>query len=190
MNAPTPMIQLTRLCNCKGILTKQYALDQHCNLVKSTQAFLAEGSATKESVSDLWGLSRLLLDLKPNECLTYGVTEHDAVGIVRKSDLHNHSGKIARDRKHFQYRKGPGILMLDYDPVIGKSSLTREELRDALFEACPVLTGASMLWAASASSHIFDATIDASSMMMINGSSRSIVVNSFAFLKMASSAKS
>lgn len=154
--APDLHIQLTVLSNHGGLLTKQYALDQDGTLTKNTKAFLVEGAATKVSISSLSDFSHLLLGLAPNQCLTYGVTEHDVVGIVRKRELHNHPGKIARDRKNFQYRQGPAILMIDYDPVGGQAPLSREELRDCLYKACPELAEASMLWTASASSHISD----------------------------------
>jgi hypothetical protein len=156
MTAFVPMIQLTVLSNHGGLLTKQYTVGPDATLVKSTHAFLVDGTATKVSISSLSDFSHLLLGLAPNQCLTYGVTEIDVVGIVRKRELHNHPGKIARDRKHFQYRQGPAILMIDYDPVGGQPPLSREELRDYLYKACPALAEASMLWTASASSHICD----------------------------------
>lgn len=156
MNARVPVIQLTVLSNAGGLLTKKYALGPDDNITKSTHAFLTDGTATKISISSLTEFSHILDGLEPNQCLTYGVTESDSVGVVRKRDLHNHPGKIARDRKHFQYRNGPAILMIDYDPVSGQPPFAREELRDFLYMACPALAEASMLWAASASSHIID----------------------------------
>ena len=164
MTAPRPIgasantIQFTRLTNSSGLLTKEYSLDLAGNLKKGTKAFLIDGTATRVTVSSLEDFSVALSDLNPNECFAYGVTEHEVVGIVTKSRLIDHPGKIARDRKHFQYRKAPAILMLDYDPDLDGGALEPEALREAMLKASPALADAPMLWTASSSSNIVNKT--------------------------------
>ncbi len=158
MNAMTQNIQFTLLTNDNGLLTKEVSLGTDGKLAKGTKAFLSHGKATKVAVATLSEFSAKHLALKPNECLAYGVTGSEVADIVVAASLHKHPGKIARDRTHFHYRKGPAILMLDHDPCAGSESLTPDALRNALIEACPALAGAPMLWTASASGNIFDMT--------------------------------
>ena len=152
----SPTIQFTRLTNKNGLLTKEYRLDDESNLVNGTKAFLTEGTATRVTVATIREFSAAHKALKSNECFAYGVTDPEVADIVVKSKLQEHPGKIARDRKHFLYRKAPAILMLDYDPDPSRASLDPEALRIALISACPSLKDAPMLWAASASSNIYD----------------------------------
>lgn len=109
-NSDWPLLQLTRLTNRNGLLTKLYQLDQRGKLSKGTKAFLTDGIAEKVSVRDLEHFSKLLKNLKPNECFTYGVTQYDTVDIIVKSKLHEHPDKIARDRKYFSIRKDQQFL--------------------------------------------------------------------------------
>ena len=62
---------------------------------------------------------------------------------------------IARDREHFQWPAGPGILMLDYDPPDAPDPLSPPRFREALYEAWPALRVAPHLWRPSAGSCIY-----------------------------------
>ena len=112
------------------ILSKSYALTEDGTLQKSSGGVLIAGLAERKKL-DLNEFAVLLSTLGPKEALVYGVSAHDTARIVpkvklsRQSAINNRQPVIARDRKHFSWPIGPGILMLDYDPEPGVQPLKR-----------------------------------------------------------------
>ena len=57
-----------------------------------------------------------------------------------------------RDRDHFGWNSGPGILMIDYDPPKNGPALAKEGLLEILYTALPELRCAAHFWWTSAGS--------------------------------------
>lgn len=142
-------------------LTKIIRRDEAGHLVKQPGADMAEGTAEPLAVHDLHALAAMLDELEPAQAVGWGVPKGAAPGaclavVTREAlaDGGHPAGTIARDRAHFQYPAGPGLMMLDHDGGHEDEALTLDELRARLLDACPALADAPMLWRPSASAGI------------------------------------
>lgn len=155
MSAP---LQLTRLVNLKGSLTKAYSLDAEGAVRKTTTAALYDGTAEVVRCGDLEGFLAMRSRLQPHEALMYGITGRETVRITTKKELQDKpapSGdRIARDADSVHFAHAPGILMLDHDAEHMPQAFDRDTLRAALLGAVPELALAPMAWTTSASSFI------------------------------------
>ena len=126
------------------------------------------GEAQRLALGSLVELAALLPQLTPAQALAYGVPAHESARVVTRDALRrvHESARsfgestdgvpvIARDREHFQWPAGPGILMLDYDPPDAPDPLSPPRFREALYEAWPALRVAPHLWRPSAGSCIY-----------------------------------
>jgi hypothetical protein len=137
-------------------LTKRFEISNG-ELKKTPGGILVEGGVTISNVEGLEGFSELLQTLQPSQALIYGLPVKAPTKITTKDKWHR-SGRpdnvIPRTAEMFHWNDGPGILMLDYDPENGTTSLDMDALVSALRSAVSGLQDAEMLWWPSASSHI------------------------------------
>ena len=122
---------------------------------------MLDGVAERLSVSSIDQFADLLPSLTPKQALSYGVNGHEQARVVTADHLAKARAQggdlpvIARNRDHFAWPDGPGILMLDYDPPKEGAALDMTQLRDALATTCPPLETAPAIWRPSASSCIY-----------------------------------
>ena len=156
-------LHLTRFTSARPErLTKVLRLDDAGHLVKQAGADMVQGTAEHLLVAGgLTALAQLLDALQPHQAVGWGVPKASVPGtcraVVTRDELAAHEGDpntIARDRAHFEYAAGPGVLMLDHDGGFEGEELTVDELRARLITACPSLTDAPMLWRPSASAGV------------------------------------
>lgn len=142
-----------------AVLSKSFSLSADGTPQKSPGGQLIKGEVKRLTVS-LQEFAQLLAEASPNQAFTYGVPEFEFANILPQAKL---NGKvtdpptIARDRAHFSYPDGAGVMMLDYDPAPGQVPLTRDGLLNVLYRVCPELKTAPHIYAASASSCIYRA---------------------------------
>lgn len=140
-----------------AILSKRFALAENGTLQKHPGGQLSQGTAERRTLM-LFEFCALLAGLKPDQALTLGISEHSKAYVVSQKNLSKASGDlpiIARDRAHFTWPTGPGLLMIDYDPPKDGPPLTQEELLKALYGVWPGLQTAPHIWRESASSCIY-----------------------------------
>lgn len=137
-------------------LTKHYSL-QAGKLQKAGGGNMATGSAHAIAVDGLQGLADLLVSLKPNQALCYGVPERESVDVVTR-DAWQKMGKpetsIPRIKEAFFWPSDYAVMMLDYDPAQSTQPLDRDGLLAILREALPGLGRVACLWFPSSSSYI------------------------------------
>lgn len=156
----TPQVKLSVLTAQKpSVLSKGFSLAKDGTLQKHPGGQLAQGTCETQdlAVSDF---CTLLEGLKPNQALTFGVCGHDRATVAAQGALGKVRGKlpaVARDRAHFTWPTGPGVLMLDFDPAPDTEPLTRETLLGTLYEVWPELREAPHIWRESASSCVYRA---------------------------------
>jgi len=136
-----------------GQLTKTIGLSAQGTLKKSAVAQLVDGHVHQASVARLQQFCHVLDDLKKNQALMYGVASKDA-RVVTNSALSNHPEAIARTREYFQFHRGPGIWMNDFDGGPDGEGMTSNELREKLISLYPGLADAPMLIRGSSSAGI------------------------------------
>ncbi len=141
------------------ILTKSFHLAHEGNLVKTPGGPLVEGIAEQKTTKGLDDLATLILGLGPDQALCYGVSGYDKARIVTADKLAAEKAKsngggaiIARDRNHFSWPDGPGIMLNDFD---GFKAESPGEIRETLLNLCADLAAAPMYITASASSGIY-----------------------------------
>jgi hypothetical protein len=141
-----------------GRLSKQFELGENGEIDKKSGGQLVEGVCHHLIIQDMEDFARRLPLLQINTALAYGVPSGLApdgkVKVMTKKAVGK--GQIARTRDYFAWTRGPGILMIDYDPRDGLDPLVRGVLRQTLISICPSLEGAPMVMADSASSWIYD----------------------------------
>lgn len=127
-------------------LTKTLSLGQDGALVKSSAGSIVDGHAQHAFATDLRDLDEQLNALAPNQAVTWGLSSRSDVAIVTRKAHEANPNAIPRDREHFAFAAGPGVMMLDHDEA-GPSgeTLARDSLWSALIAACPALSEAPML---------------------------------------------
>lgn len=138
-------------------LTKIIGVNSKGGMRKETSAMLSQGNAERVVLADLNELKTHLDSLSSAQAITWGVTKYDSIAICTQAEAAAKSGEaIARTRENFKFPSSPGVMMIDHDGL-PEGELSRNQLRDRLIAAAPVLAGASMLWRPSASSGCIDA---------------------------------
>lgn len=151
--SPRPLT-FTRFTSTKpSRLTKVLGLDKDGTLRKTAAASMVEGAAERVSAADLNELARRLEALTSSQAVAWGVCDLERTRIATQNAEPADGTSIARDRRHFAFPKGPGVMMLDHDGVEGEP-LSAGELRERLTDACAVLADAPMLWRPSVSAGI------------------------------------
>lgn len=134
-------------------LTKVLGLNSDGTLRKTAAASMVNGIAERHRVPGLTALAKVLEALTPSQAVAWGVSEHERVPIVPQDGAPEDGTTIARDRKHFAFPKGPGVMMLDHDGG-NAEALTAEQVRERLLAACPALADVPMLWRPSVSAGV------------------------------------
>ncbi|SFL91983.1 hypothetical protein [Nitrosomonas communis] len=140
-------------------VTKEFRLQPDGTPDKQTTAHVIAGRMEIVEFTDLQEFIGLLKGLKTDQCLAYGVPPHSPVALVTEREWAKNGyplSQIARTNKTMSWPAGPGILVLDYDaPKDGKAALSRKQLFQALFDACPELEFFEIVWWPSTSSCIW-----------------------------------
>jgi hypothetical protein len=158
-------IEFSMICAKKpDRLSKSYSLDSKGVLVKKPGGHLVDGTLKSMKVSNLTAFSQALDAADASTAFVYGTTRYQQADVTTRANLEKEKKDraagglpvIARDREHFSFNKGPGILMLDFDPYPGEAALQPDELRKILYSIWPQLEYAPHLWRPSSSSFIFN----------------------------------
>ena len=153
-------IQLSVLKNLKGPLSKSFKLEDG-RLVKTSAAQLYEGIAETRTVGNLHALAGIIEGLTSEEALTFGVCGFDKARVVtqKKSAKIEGLDVVCRDRAHFHWSEGRGVLMFDIDkPQDGSAPLKAMEFDALLGEVQPWWKGVARMYRPSASAFICDAS--------------------------------
>ncbi len=163
-NDPFPLAATVTIIMSPTPVTKGFTLSANNQLQKETNAEIYDGHLLVYRVETLRDFADLLHDLKPNECVSYGISKRGASLLTTNAKWVRDGcpdDATPRTVKEFGWPKGPGILMLDYDaPKDGAASLTKDELFAAVYAACPLLAESDALWMPSTSSEIYNAETD------------------------------
>lgn len=139
-------------------LSKGFTLDADGDLLKLPGGNLSTGTVEVRTVASLADLATTLKSLTPAQALVYGVPINAAARVMTRkafAEAGRPEGATTRTNDAFQWPKGAGVLMLDYDPASGADPLDRDALVQAVRAAAPGLADAALLWWASASSCIW-----------------------------------
>ncbi len=141
------------------ILSKSFNLLEDNRLEKKPGGNLISGFAQTLAIP-IRTFHAGLCELKPDQAFVFGLCGHKKALIVPQKKLQKAKAPeglpiIARDREHFAYPSGPGILMLDYDPPPGHPPLSRDGLLKKLYHAWPALEDHPHIWGPSASSCVY-----------------------------------
>jgi hypothetical protein len=139
-----------------AVLSKQVVRQPDGTLSKISSAHLNLGQVDVVDIQSASGLIRLLDGLHPNQAVAYGVPPVDVAVLTSRKQQPNYPGSITRSDDYFKWPKGPGVMVLDYDPPHGGKSATQAELLNALFSVAPALAGGGWAWRPSASGNIYD----------------------------------
>jgi len=130
-------------------LSKRFALGDGGNLVKTPAANMTQGRAVRVSL-DFAAFGPALAKASEREAFGYGLhdaaTHGEAVKLAVAAKAEPAKGVLARTRDYFDYRPGPGVLMVDHDPHPDGPAVTAEELRGILAAVCPEFADAAA-WA-------------------------------------------
>jgi hypothetical protein len=127
-------------------LSKRFDLEEGGGIVKIPAANMTQGRA-RRVLLDFAQFGAALTRAGEREAFCYGL--HDAaahgeavqIAIAAKADPAR--GVLARTREFFDYRPGPGVVMIDHDPHPDGPAVTPEALRDILAAVCPAFAGAA-----------------------------------------------
>ena len=153
-------IQLSVLRNLKGPLSKAFTLEDG-ELRKTSAANLYEGMAETRTVDNLRGLAAIIDGLTSAEALTFGVCGFGKARVVTQKKSARQEGLevVCRDRAHFQWPEGRGVLMFDIDrPQDGSAPLKAMKFDALLCEFQPWWKGVARMYRPSASAFICDAS--------------------------------
>ena len=135
-------------------LTKEFYI-QNGKLKKSSGGVLVEGDATVCEFDGLDGFKDILKRLGTDQALIYGQPNGRTSTKLMSEERWRNAGcpndTIPRKAEYFDWPKGPGIMMLDYDPKPDTPAMGRDDLVAALLDTMPGLDNASMMWWPSAS---------------------------------------
>ena len=146
----------TIIRNEDGPLSKSFTL-RDGKLIKTAAADLVRGVARKTDIEGIHDLNRVISRLGTSEALTFGVTGFEHAKIVtQKAMKAGASGVICRDRKHFRWPDGRGVLMLDIDKPKEGEPLKASEFDAVLCDVLPWWLGTARMFRPSASAFISD----------------------------------
>lgn len=138
-------------------VTKEFSLVDG-QMQKKTTASISQGQMQIHGFDTPKQFADLLMQLHPDQCLTYGVPPRDADLITEDkwNQLGKPEDKLPRSKAVFSWPVGAAVMMLDYDaPKDGTKPLGRKELVTALLSVCPKLNSSGLIWWPSTSSHIY-----------------------------------
>lgn len=137
-------------------LGKRFDLDASGRLTKSTLGEFARGTFDVRSFGSAAELAALLAETRTDQAVSGSLPLNGAQNgrIVRKADVRDHPGALARSKDHFCLIEAPGVMTLDYDPQPGDEPLSREALVALLLTVAPGLRTAGLVWWASGSSFV------------------------------------
>ena len=149
--------------NVPSRLTKEFSVENG-KLKSFAGGVLVEGDAAVHEFDDLEGFKDTLKSLGTDQALIYGQPKGRTSTKLMSEERWRNTGcpddVIPRKAEHFGWVKGPGIMMLDYDPIPEVPPMGRDKLITTIQEAAPGLSNAAMLWWPSASSHIKNSESD------------------------------
>lgn len=155
MKASCTLITATK----PSTVTKEFSLNADKSLDKKTTAHVSAGRMEVVEFYDLKGFSEVLVNLKTNQCLTYGIPPHSPVQLVTENawiQAGRPKDKLPRTIDAMNWPSGRGILMLDYDaPKNGDTPFTREEIFNVLNNSTASISDIDILWWPSTSSCIW-----------------------------------
>jgi len=126
---------------------------------KKTTASVSQGQMQIRGFDTPQEFAELMMQLSPNQCLTYGVPPRDAELITEEKwkQLSKPENQLPRSKAVFNWPTGAAVMMLDYDaPKDGTKPMGRKELVQALISVCPKLNSSGLIWWPSTSSLIYD----------------------------------
>ena len=132
------------------LLTKHISLDDSGTLIKTAPQHLTKGVIETHCVGPA-ELQVLIEKMEPNQCLCLGVLDEPGVQPITCSALQK-NGTPTRSKGFLNFFPGQTYLLLDMDD----SGLTPEEALDALALVDPQFKTASLLYAPSSSSYIYN----------------------------------
>ena len=151
-------LRVTRFTSDTGPLTKGFSLDLEGELKKSTFATLSRGRVENLTFANFDQFLEALPALQHNKVLAYGVSlpgDGQICAEERWIEFGRPASMWPRNRDHFAWPSGSGILMLDYDPPKSDAALEREQLLETLYGVVPELRKAAHAWWPSTSSCIY-----------------------------------
>ena len=125
---------------------------------KKTTASVSQGQMQILGFDTSQQFADLLMQLSPDQCLTYGVPPRDADLVTEEkwNQLGKPEDQLPRSKAVFSWPTGAAVMMLDYDaPKDGTKPLGRKELVQTLISVCPKLNSSGLIWWPSTSSHIY-----------------------------------
>lgn len=138
-------------------VTKEFSLLDG-QMQKKTIASVSQGQMQVISFDTPQQFADLLVQLRPDQCLTYGVPPRDADLITEEkwNQLGKPEGPLPRSKAVFNWPTGAAVMMLDYDaPKDGTKPMGKKELVSTLLSVCPKLNSSALIWWPSTSSHIY-----------------------------------
>lgn len=142
----------------KASLSKTISVNSKGELVKASSAELSRGRVNQRSFESLEDFCKYMCSLPPHMAVALGLSGYKTAFILSKDKLASYQGKktvITRSRENFFWSKGPGILVLDYDPAPNQKPLTPDVLVQIIREAVPELKHVTIGVKPSASSYIY-----------------------------------
>ena len=126
--AGVEQIRFAKYTNADGkALTKRLDLEDDDKLVKLTAAQMSIGIVEVVEVADLYQFNEVLDGLRSDQALGYGIPKDGRVFAKVAIEAKLRDDEIARSRKFFEFRKAPGLMMLDADGTACDERLTPEE---------------------------------------------------------------
>jgi hypothetical protein len=138
-------------------VTKEFSLIDG-QMQKKTTASVLQGQMQIRHFDTSQQFADLLMQLRPDQCLTYGVPPKDAGLITEEkwNQLGKPEDQLPRSKAVFKWPTGAAVMMLDYDaPKDGTKPLGRKALVNTLLSVCPKLNSSGLIWWPSTSSHIY-----------------------------------
>jgi hypothetical protein len=130
----------------------------------SVNAFLSEGDAERRAFRSLSDLAAAFDVMTPCDVLMFGVFEYDRCAVRSAAKAADYAGDlpmVERSAKFMSWPDGPGVMLLDYDPLPDAIAQTPEHLVQTVRDAVPALANVAMLWRPSSSSYIYDSATGA-----------------------------
>jgi hypothetical protein len=140
------------------VIAKRYRLENG-GLKKFVAAAVSDGMLTTVTMNSVAEFMEVLVQLRVDQALCYGVPKHDAKLVTEERwiALGRPDTPLPRTKATFSWPSGPGVMMFDYDPSSAVDAvLSRTELLETLYAACPSLREIDIVWWPSSSSHIFN----------------------------------
>jgi hypothetical protein len=97
--------------------------------------------------------ARYALDAPATEALTFGVCSLQEARVA-VGDGDKREAVVARTKEYFAFAEGPGVLLLDCDPLPGETPLSPIEIVDLVRAAVPALRSVALSAKPSSSAHL------------------------------------